>query len=326
MGYRWLVLSAAAAAAGLSAAPLRAAELRLEQPAPCTSVDELSFRVSRALGQPLEHVQGPAFVVQVRQDARSFHARLEISTAAPHAASGLRQLDAASCEELTDAVALAIALALGSSAVATAEEPAAPTAPAPPAEPGPPSDASATTPASPASPAPLHAALGAAVIADTGSLPAPGFGAEIGARVGGSLLELHARGLFLPARAASIDTGDPSSPGAELSLLAGALLGCVPLSHGVVDLGACAGAELGQLTGRGIHVATPHERHSLWSAARLDLTARKPLPSVPLALELGFSAAAPLLRDNFILEDIGTIHRPANVVGRASLGLAWLFE
>jgi hypothetical protein len=325
MGYRWLVLSAVLAAAGLSVAPIRAAELRLEQPAPCTSVDELAFRVSRALGQPMAHVQGPAFVVQVRQDAHSFHARLEISAANAGAASGLRQLDATSCEELTDAVALAIALALGSSAAANAEDPAA-APPAPPAKPGPPSDASATVPASPVSPTRLHAALGAALIADTGSLPSAGFGAEIGARLGGSLLELHARGLFLPAREASIDASDPSSPGAKLSLLAGALLGCVPLSHGVVDLAACAGAELGQLTGRGTHVATPHERHSLWSAARLDLTARKPLPNLPLALELGFSAAAPLLRDDFILEDIGTVHRPANVVGRASLGLCWLFE
>lgn len=323
MGFRWLELAAAATVC-LSAAPIRAAELRLEQPAPCTSVDELSFRISRALGQPLERVQGPAFAIQVRQAARSFHARLEISAAGSNP-SGVRQLDAASCDELNDALALAIALALGSAAAPAAEASTIP-APASPAAREPPADASTTPPAKEASPARLHAALGSSLIADTGSLPAAGFGAEIGARVGGHLLELHARGLFLPSRGASIDAADPSSPGAELSLLAGALLGCVPLSHGAVDLAACAGAELGQLTGRGTHVATPHERHSLWSAARLDLTARKPLASLPLALELGFSAAAPLLRDDFILKDIGTVHRPANVVGRASLGLVWLFE
>lgn len=325
MGFRWLEL-AAAAAAFLSAVPIRAAELRVEPTAPCSSADELSFRVSRALGQPVEHVAGPAFAVQVRRDASGFHARLEISTA-DSSPSGLRQLDAASCEELNDALALAIAIALGSSAAPAPASDGPPTlAAASPARPEPPSDASAPLPASETSPAPLHAVLGAALIADTGSLPAAGFGAEIGARLAGSRFELHARGLLLPSREASIDTGEPSSPGAELGLLAGALLGCVPLSHGVVDLAACAGAELGQLSGRGTHVATPHERRSLWSAARLDLTARKPLPSLPLALELGFSAAAPLLRDDFILKDIGTVHRPANVVGRASLGLAWRFE
>jgi hypothetical protein len=328
MGFRWLALSVAAAAAWLSPTPAIAAELRLEQPAPCTSVAELSFRVSQALGQPLERVHGPAFVVQVRQDARSFHARLEIS-AAGSSSSGLRQLDAASCEELNDALALAIAIALGSSASAAApaaEDPTTPAPDSPPAQPHPPSDANITLRARNASPAPLHAALGAALIADTGSLPSAGFGAELGARLAGSLFELQARGLFLPARQAKIEPSDPASPGAELSLLAGALLGCVPLSHGVVQVAACAGAEVGQLAGRGTHVATPHERHALWSAARLDLTARKPLPGVPLALELGFTAAAPLLRDDFILKDIGTVHRPANVVGRAGLGLAWFFE
>ena len=328
MGFRWVELSAAAAAAWLSTAPARAAELRLEQPAPCVSVDELSFRVSRALGQPMERAPGPAFAVQVRQDARSFHARLEISAAGSNP-SGLRQLDATSCEELNDALALAIAIALGSSATPAvapaAEEPATAAAPALPAQPEPPSDASVASPSS-AAHAPLHAALAAALIADTGSLPSAGFGAEIGARIGGSLLELQARALLLPSREASIDSSDPSAPGAELNLLAGALLGCVPLSHGVVDLAACAGAELGQLSGRGTNVATSHERRSLWSAARLELTARKPLPGVPIALELGFTAAAPLLRDDFILKDIGTVHRPANVIGRAGLGLAWLFE
>jgi hypothetical protein len=269
----------------------------------------------------VEHVQGPAFAVQVRQDARSFHARLEISAAGSNP-SGLRQLEAASCEELTDALALAIALALGSSA----QEAMTPAPAEPPGPAEPPSDGHAALASSEASPAALHAALGAALIADTGSLPAAGFGTEIGLRLAGSLLELHARGLLLPAREASIDSSDSSSPGAELGLLAGVMLGCVPLSHGVVDLAACAGAEIGQLSGRGTRVASPHERHSLWSAARLDLAARKLLPGVPLALELGFSAAAPLLRDDFILKDIGTVHRPANVVGRAGLGLCWLFR
>ena len=320
MGSRWLALAVATAAAWLGPTPASAAELRLEQPAPCTSADELAFRVSRA--------QGPAFAVQVRQDARSFHARLEISAVGSNP-SGLRQLDAASCEELNDALTLAIALALGSSAAAasTVEEPATPApAAAPPAQPEPLQDTSAPAPASTALASPLHAALAAALIADTGSLPAAGFGAEFGARLGTSRIELQARALVLPSREASIDAGDPASPGAELGLLAGALLGCVPLSHGVVEVAACAGAEVGQLSGRGTHVATPHERHSLWSAARLDLTARKTLPGLPLALELDFTAAAPLLRDDFILKDIGTVHRPANVVGRAGLGLAWLFE
>jgi len=309
----------------LTQALAAAAELQLEEPSRCTSADELSFRVSRALGRSIERVPGPAFAIRVREDTSGFHARLELSAPSSQPAR-LRLLDASSCEELTDALALAIALALGSSGAAAPPADAAPTprAAAPVAGEG----ESPISIASRAEPAPLHLALDAALVADTGTLPAAGLGAAVGVRLGGSLLELRAEGLLLPAREARLDAADARSPGAELGLLSGALLACVPLSPGARfgELAACAGAELGALSGTGTQVATPHERHALWSAARLDLGALWPLPALPLAVELRFTAAAPLLRDEFVLKDIGTVHRPANVVGRASLGLAWAYE
>jgi hypothetical protein len=40
-----------------------------------------------------------------------------------------------------------------------------------------------------------------------------------------------------------------------------------------------------------------------------------------LAVELGMTVAVPIWRDEFVLEEVGSVHRPAAVVGRASLSL-----
>ena len=96
-------------------------------------------------------------------------------------------------------------------------------------------------------------------------------------------------------------------------------------THTAEQAAAAVGGELGQLTGTGTRVPVPHERHRPWAAARLDLAARWPLPSLPLGLELMVTLAAPLLRDDFVLKDLGTVYHPPNVLGRAGLGLGWEF-
>jgi len=312
------------------AAESAAAELTLAQPAPCISVDELSFRVSRALGQALSSVAGPQFAVAIRPSASGFQARLEISDSGSNGPSGLRLLNAASCEELADSLALAIALALGPRA-ATDERAATPEAPAAAAIAAPVPDAASSSAAPSSAGAPAHGpqvAFQAALLGDTGSLPGAGLGGALGARLAWTAFELRAEGLLLPARETLIDADDSASPAGELGLLAGALLACTPLSDRgrALLLSACAGAELGRISGTGLRVATPHPQHAPWFAARIDLAARWPLPKLPIGLELLVTAAAPLLRDEFILKDIGPIHQPPNVIGRAGLGLGWVLE
>src|SRR5688572_21127479 len=106
----WALASAFAGAPRLA----RATQLELNDAAACTSLDELSHRVSRALGQPLEREDGRRFVVDMHRDARGFHARLETSSSGSPRAPALRQLNAASCDGIVDALALAIALASSS--------------------------------------------------------------------------------------------------------------------------------------------------------------------------------------------------------------------
>lgn len=310
-----------------SAAPGAAAGLTLADPALCTSADELAFRVSRALGQPVASVAGPEFAVSIRAVRAGFQAQLQTG-ATQGGAARERHFSAATCEELTDSVALAIALALGSSA--SAEPPAAleleVEATPPPAPPAPDADRASEVPAATDSTAPgPRVALLGWLMADTGSLPGAGLGVSAGAGLAWSMLELRALGLFLPPREGHPDGGDASSPGAELSLWAGALLACAPLSDPARQLQvlACAGWELGQLSGTGTQVATPHESSTLWSAGRIDLGAGWLIPGSPLALELLASVLAPLARDEFILKGIGAVHQPASVVARAGLGLGW---
>ncbi|HTV22416.1 MAG TPA: hypothetical protein VMG12_27195, partial [Polyangiaceae bacterium] len=283
----WVVACAWVLAGASSLA--RAAELELNDTASCTTLDELSFRVSRALGQPLEGVGGRRFTVDIRHEVRRFHAQLTTSGSAS-GASAQRQLNAASCEELVDALALAIALASGAQAASDDALPASSeAAPAPEAAPSidAPSAKPETESAAEAPAESLRAGVELSALADTGSLPGAGFGAAVSAQLAWRSLELRAQGILLPGREAVIDANAPGSPGGRLSLIAGALSVCTPLSEArFVDVSACVGAELGRLSGTGTRVPAPHERHRPWAAARLDLGARWPLPNLPLGVEL----------------------------------------
>jgi hypothetical protein len=312
-----------------------AAELKLAEPVVCSSADELSFSAERALGRALADAAPLELLVNVERDpAGVFRARLEISDAALAGGVGLRTFSAASCDELVDTVALAIALALGSRpdreapvrAEAAPSLPASATARATPATPAPP-DAPLPEDASGNERAATRVAARGWLVGDSGSLPRAGLGVAVGVSVGWPGFGLLALGTFLPRQEDSVDRA-PGSPGVEMMLLAASLSGCVPLgaARAPVALDVCAGWELGQLSGDGVRVDIPRHRTSLWSAARLDVGARWRVPNSAFGVELLITAAAPLTRDEFILQDIGGVHRPANVVGRAALGVSWSIE
>jgi hypothetical protein len=289
--------------------------------------------VERALGQPLDTAPGPHFIVSTEQQGAGFAARLEI-TGGAKGAPGARTFGAATCEELIETVALAVAIAMGA-----AQEPASAVTP----------DASAETadrdahlrstqsalqsadegadgavPPPTRSAAPRIAAM-AWGVGDSGSLPGPSLGIALGAGLEWTALELRVMGLLLPEQHADMTGTDTQSRGADIGLLAGSALACAPLKleAGAVELGACAGWELGRLAATGTGVSRPHQKSTLWSAPRLDLGVRWAVPRSSLWLELVVSVAAPLIRDEFILKDIGSVYRPPNMIGRASLGVGW---
>lgn len=306
-----------------------AAELRLEQTTRCTSEEELSFDVQRAVGEPLESVAPLQFSIRIDESPDGYVARLEATSDGERAVSGARSLRAPSCRELTEALVLAMAIAIGAerdraeAAQAISAPEATPDLEGPPApDPERPSERPPSGPGGAAGPAATLAGS-AWLVADTGTLPRPGIGLSGGVSLGWPSFELRALGTVLPERRGTLVASDASSPGASIGLLAGSLLACVPIAvkQSALELALCAGGELGQLSGSGTGVSTPHDRRALWAAARLDLAARWVVGDTPLALDLLVTAAAPLSRDEFILKDLGSVHRPASVIGRAGVGL-----
>jgi len=260
--------------------------------------------------------------VRIEPSRAGYDARLQVSRPADRA-QGTRALQAASCAELTEALALAIVVAIGADA-----EPSLPAAPAPrqpePAAP-PESEPGAPTDAPTAAPSTGPALVGAAwMVADTGTLPAPGLGVALGVGLSWPNVQLRAVGTLLPEREGFLPLADANPPGASIGLLAGSVAACVPFAvkPSAFGLSACAGWELGQLSGSGTHVSTPFHQRRFWSAPRFDVAGRWALSETALALELLVTAAAPLTRDDFVVEDLGSVHRPANVVGRLGLGLS----
>jgi hypothetical protein len=326
----------ACAALACAAPQAHAAELKLSEPLACVTADELSFRVERALGQPLAQAPALEFRVSPRQTSpRDFSAQLEISEASGAAAAGSRTLLASSCDELLDTLALAMALVLGSRRdgdVANADEAAPSEARAAVASASSPPDAAVTDRpapvARPSEPEPgeaAHLVMRAGAVGDTGALPSAGLGVSAGAGLRWPTVELFLLGTLLPRREGTVDPSVRRSPGARVGLIAGSLSACLPLNAraAAILLDGCAGWELGQLSGDGTHVEEPNHQSSLWSAARVDVDASWRVPGSALGIGLRLGALAPLTRDRFVLKDIGSVYRPASLVGRATLNLIW---
>ena len=121
--------------------------------------------------------------------------------------------------------------------------------------------------------------------------------------------------------------GPSGGPRADLGLAAGSLLGCAPrlVRAGRLELGVCAGAELGWVSGNGTDLTVSRDGGALWSAARAELGARWALGPEGFALELGIGALVPLSRPEFSIsgpDGVIDVYRSGAVAGRASAGIS----
>jgi hypothetical protein len=327
----------------LTAAPRlgQAAELSARGPAECADTRELSFRVERSIGMPLAEAAPLQFDVEMKREASGYVARVTEGAGnegVAGRAARQRVLGAADCERLADAVGIAIALALGGADAGPSEpgagEPRATTAAVPVA-----TSAASPPPANSATDAGAAGASSRAerwlpslslwLLADAGSLPAPGLGAALGAELSIGRLQVRALGTLLFEQHTQVENTLAPGAGAKLELLAGSLLACTaPLGRLRSQLAslACLGMELGQLTGEGTGVPDPRRGSALWAAPRVDLGGFWTIPGSALRLGLSLMAAIPLNRDEFALNQIGTVHQPPSVVGRMSLGIDLAFE
>ena len=312
-----MVVAVALAAPARAAAPL---ELIWNAPAECPTRDEVVAAVTRLVRK----LPAEPLTAEVRIEHPHEHWLAELQ-----ASGGRRLLSGETCRALAETLVVILALSIDPGAdTAAAAFPA--TEPAPTPSPARPPSAVAVPPAA-APPShrtpppaierasfrtPLQLGGALRVFSEIGMLPGVTLGGAGALRWGNAtaLAELSA-GALLP-KTGTLERD--ATRGGRFSWFGGQLSGC--LGFGVPE--ACAGIEVGRLSGDGIGVTLPEVRHALWLAPVLGVRAGLPLSSSSL-FEAQLALAVPLFRAQFELEDLGPVHRPAAVSGRVGIGLRW---
>jgi len=222
---------------------------------------------------------------------------------------GERTLSGASCESLSDAAALMLALILNPDLVVAK----APEAPAPPVD--------ASPPPTDRWPQPrwlvgAHGGIQTGAIQNRSSAFALSFGAAWG-HVSLRLMP----GLSLP-QDVFVDAGQKLG-GRVWAGTAGALA-CFSQALGSVQVGPCAGFEITRLAARGLGVLQPREATVYWSSAEAALLLGVPV-GYGVQIELAGIGVMPLHRPTVYLDDIGPVSKPALLGVKALAGLTWNF-
>jgi hypothetical protein len=166
---------------------------------------------------------------------------------------------------------------------------------------------------------PARIGLSFLMMTEVGTMPQWSLGPSLFVRYGRRNVwgELSATGLY-PRWVATAQ--DPNK-GGHLGWFAGQLGGCWMPGRDV-PIGGCAGAELGDLIGRGSNVALVKTAHALWVAPVVSAVFRAKLHPA-WALEGRLGLAVPALRPDFGLEGYGRLFSPSLVSLRVSVGFAW---
>jgi hypothetical protein len=321
---------------------VEASELSWDGPVDCAGSEQLLFAVERALGTPLAQAARLKFDVRVESSESIASARLRVTRLDAPAKAKERLLAAADCSRLIDTLAVAITLAIGASQ-ADEGDVGVPADPAPVSIDREPSHGPRPPPEVPVnivehgpSDGPsdsrrdaLHPGLFLALVGDTGSLPQPALGVSMGGGLGwrGVALQLSATLLFdQQVRVPAAVGGDA---GAEVALFFGTLLVCGDALGGAGagwSVPFCAGGDVGQLTGVGAGAVRARNGRMLWAAPRVDAGVAWEVPDTQLRVGPRLGAAVPVNRDEFVLDQIGTVHRPGRIVGRAILNVELRLE
>lgn len=271
--------------------------------------------------RPLSSVTSDDFELELQAlESGGFRLQL-VSVSRAGGARETRVMQGATCAEVTDAAAVAIALAIG----AEPAEPAEPSAPLPPPSnalpvPRPPaantSPRRETLPAPPPSSAGAYWLVGLGATADSAVTPHAVPGLELHGGVAWRALrgELEG-GAFAPST-----KQDESGQGGTFQLVYLAPRFCATARVGTPRAAACLAYELGRLSAEGKGVERPYSRSTFWHAVRPELALAWPLTR-GLWLSGRGGAAVPLVRDGFVLDGPATVHRPAWLSLRAAVGL-----
>jgi hypothetical protein len=257
-------------------------------------------------------------------------------------AEGKRSIEASTCSGLADATALIVAIMVDpdrAGAAAAAPKSTTPASPPPPASapaptaptpPPPPPPAPAIAPADRPLPTPAKAeaprwAMGSWFVVDSSILPSAAFGAAFGLAAMAWHLRADVAFTILPDRTYVVSS--ESGVGADMSLWAasGKLAYVVPV--GPVELAMGGGAEITHISATGVALSAPLVAVSggaTWPSLRAGATLTTRIYK-PIFLHIEGDAVAPLERPAFVIDPLGSVHRPSAVTARLGAGVEWRF-
>lgn len=300
-------------------------------PSDCPSGPSVTRAVERLISKP------PARTLEASSTVRREGERWSAEIKTPR---GERRLEGESCRAVSEAVAMVLALAIdpdaspNDAAFASFDEPdeatppkASPLPPSPVPPSATPKPEAAPTDRTAASPArsrdgkatELGFLAGAFGLVEAGMLPQATLGASLDLGVASERWSAEAGAMVLLPRPGSLE--NDSERGGEMGYIGGYAAGCLaPLRSRRLDL--CAAFEVGRLTGTGFGITHQLTGEALWLAPEIFGAGRFPIAG-SLHGEARVGAAVALNRPEFVLDDLGTVHRPALVSLRGELGFSF---
>lgn len=325
----WLLATLSAAPVAWAAEPSRSVgspEISWDAPRGCPDAESVARRLVHALeGAPAE--LGAGWQVHGRiTGGQSGPWQLALTLAAPDAGqdtpANVRVLSAKQCDDLGDAAAVAIAIALGDAAsfdAAPSEDTGdAPLAPLPSTGLHAPAldiEPALTSPADGAR-APRRLALGAELVLDSATLGGLVGGAAVEAQGSLGRLGLGLYGLWLPPSSHGIGTRQS----AELSLLVGGLRACYSVPADWLLVAACVGGEVGALDAQVEGLRDGRDQSDLWLAPGAGVGFGGKLVA-GVGLRSRVEVLFPILRQQYRVDLEQAIHSVPEATLRWSLGL-----
>lgn len=282
--------------------------------------------VHRLVGPPSKAGLSSVVHAHVTQQADGVW-HVEVTTDA-EGARAIRSLEAATCKELADVAALIVALMIDPDAVMrrreSAPEPSvAPSAsvsarPRLPVEP----PAPVREPARPRVENPRPWSLGLGAIVDSGTMPSTVWGPHVHFAwlpkwVGGRID-------FAYWPRSETRLADRRDVGGDFSLLSVALQGCGVLRPAFGRFALCAGPEVDRMTAQGRGVTDPAQTAASWYGLATGAELEVPIWH-GVGLWAGVGASFPVVRDVFLLENVGMVHQPSRLALRGAAGGALNF-
>jgi len=196
------------------------------------------------------------------------------------------------------------------------------------------------------SPAPIVPFVRASGVMALGVLPGAAAGGQAAAGISGKKWRADLGFLYLPERRAVVQVGpENGSPedegqvpvsgpavslverekGGRIDMIAATASGCFLPIQERLELGPCAGLEVGALRGEGIGVSRPKSGSMGWLAGWGGGLAGYRIDS-RLALELRAAAVTRVGRSAFVLDELGPVHTPSSFGGRFDFGVRFSFQ